>query len=139
MHKRDKPSKKDRPELSRLELAVMDVVWELGTGSSSQFIAAFQKRRPLAPTTIRTVLANLRRKGYLVRVPTVERGFRLKAAVSRAAVARRSLRDVLRTLFQGSLQQTIACLLSDEKLSDEEMKEIRRILESRSRGKKASS
>ncbi len=136
---RDRQAKKDRPELSRLELAVMDVVWELGSCSSSQVIAAFQKRRALAPTTIRTVLANLRRKGYLARVPTVERGFRLKATVSRAAVARRSLREVLTTLFQGSLQQTIACLLSDEKLSDEEMKEIRRILESRAEGKKVSS
>jgi BlaI family transcriptional regulator, penicillinase repressor len=136
MHKRERPSKNDRPELSRLELAVMDVVWELGTGSTSQIVAAFQKRRPLAPTTIRTVLANLRRKGYLARVPTVERGFRLKATVSRAVVARRSLREVLTTLFQGSLQQTIACLVSDEKLSDEEMKDIRRILESRAGGKK---
>src|SRR5687768_6979180 len=118
MQKRDEPSKKDRPELSRLELAVMDVVWELGTASSAQIVAVFQKRRPLAPTTIRTVLANLRRKGYLARVPTVERGFRLKAMVSRAVVARRSLREVFTTLFQGSLQQTIACLVSDEKLSD---------------------
>ena len=139
MDKRDKPAKTVRPELSRLELAVMDVVWDLGTASSSEIIIAFQKRRPLAPTTIRTVLANLRRKGYLTRVPTVERGFRLKAAVSRAVVARRSLREVFTTLFQGSLQQTIACLVSDEKLSDEEMKDIRRILESRSGGKKVSS
>jgi predicted transcriptional regulator len=133
------PSKKDRPELSRLELAVMDTVWELGTSSSSQIITAFQKRRPLAPTTIRTVLANLRRKGYLECVPTVERGFRLKATVSRAVVGRRSLREVLAILFQGSLQQAIACLLSDEELSDEEMKEIRRIIKSRAGGKKASS
>jgi predicted transcriptional regulator len=138
MDKRDRPAQNDRPELSRLELAVMDVVWELGTGSSSQIITAFQKRRPLAPTTIRTVLANLRRKRYLERVPTVERGFRLKAAVSRAVVARRSLREVLATLFQGSLQQAIACLLSDESLSDEEMKEIRRIIQSRAGGRKKS-
>jgi predicted transcriptional regulator len=135
----DRPSKNDRPELSRLELAVMDVVWELGTGNSSQIITAFQKRRPLAPTTIRTVLANLRRKGYLECVPTVERGFRLKATVSRAVVARRSLREVLATLFQGSLQQAIACLVSDERLSDEEIKEIRRIINSRAGGKKAPS
>ena len=136
MDKRDRPVKNDRPELSRLELAVMDVVWELGHGSSAEIIAAFQKHRHLAPTTIRTVLANLRRKGYLVCVPTVERGFRLKATVSRAAVARRSMRKVLTTLFQGSLQQAIACLVSDETLSDDEMKEIRRIIQSRAGGRK---
>jgi len=139
MDKRVGQVKNDLPELSRLELAVMDVVWELGTGNSAEIIAAFQKHRRLAPTTIRTVLANLRRKGYLECVPTIERGFRLKATVSRAVVARRSLREVLATLFQGSLQQAIACLLSDEKLSDEEMKEIRRIINFRVGGKKASS
>ena len=137
MEKRVGQTKNNLPELSRLELAVMDVVWELGTGSSAEIIAGFQKHRRLAPTTIRTVLANLRRKGYLECVPTVERGFRLKATVSRAVVARRSLREVLATLFQGSLQQAIACLLGDEKLSDEEMKEIRRIVNCRAGGKKA--
>jgi predicted transcriptional regulator len=129
-------TKADLADLSRLELAVMDIVWELGSASSSEIVAAFQKHRPLAPTTIRTVLTNLRRKGYLKRVPTVERGFRLKATVSRAVVARRSLREVLKTLFQGSLQQTIACLLSDESLSDEEMAEVRRLLESHTGRKK---
>ncbi len=115
--------------LSRLELALMDVVWELEECSSAEMITAFQKRRPLAPTTIRTVLANLRKKGYLQQVPTLERGFRWKPAVSRSTVAKRSLRDLLKNLFQGSPQQAIVCLLKEEKLSEQEMKEIRQILE----------
>jgi predicted transcriptional regulator len=129
----------DQPELSRLELAVMDVVWALGECSSAEVIAEFQKRRRLAPTTIRTVLANLRKKGYLQQVPTIERGFRLKATVSRSVVGGRSLREILANLFGGSLQQAIACLLKDEELSDAEMKEIRQILKSQGKGKKRSS
>src|SRR5262245_20514994 len=126
-----------RPDLSRLELAVMDVVWELGDCSSAEVIQAFQKIRPLAPTTIRTVLANLRKKNYIEPVPTIERGFRWKATVSRSAIARRSLRDVLKNLFRGSFQQAIACLLNDESVSDDEMQEIRRMIESRTNEKKA--
>jgi len=132
-----KPKKETRlPELSRLELDVMDVVWTLGECSSAEVIASYQERRPLAPTTIRTVLANLRKKGYLQPVPTVERGFRLKATVSRESIARRSMRDVFQNLFQGSLRQAIACLLSEEQPSDEEMEEIRQILASQSSKKK---
>ena len=74
--------KTDLPELSRLELAVMGVVWELGDCSSAEVIAEFTKRRRLAVTTIRTVLANLRKKGYLEPIPTIERGFRLRACMS---------------------------------------------------------
>jgi BlaI family transcriptional regulator, penicillinase repressor len=132
----DRPRKRSTskiPELSRLELAVMDVVWELGTCSSTEIVIEFQKRRRLAPTTIRTVLANLRKKNYLEQVPTIERGFRLRAAVSRSAVARRTLREMLGSLFQGSLQQAIACLLSEEQLSDDQMQEIRQLIESRTR------
>src|SRR5262245_58228350 len=136
--KSSKPADPTRPELSRLELAVMDVVWELGDCSSAEPIDAFQKIRPLAPTTIRTVLANLRKKKYIQPVPTIERGFRWKATVNRSTVARRSLRDVLKNLFQGSPRQAIACLLGDEELSDDEMSEIRQLLESRVPGKKKS-
>ena len=122
-----------RPELSRLELAVMDIVWLLGECTSAEVIAEFQKRRRLAPTTIRTVLANLRKKHYLEQVPTIERGFRLKATVSRSSVARRTLREMLGSLFQGSLQQAIACLLSDEQLTDDEMQELRQLIDSRAK------
>lgn len=124
------------PEMSRLELAVMDVVWELGECSSAEVISAYQQKRSLAPTTIRTVLANLRKKGYVQPVPTIERGFRLKATVSRAAIAKRSMRDVFQNLFQGSLRQAIACLLSEEQPSDQEMEEIRQIIASRTSKKK---
>lgn len=122
--------------MSRLELAMMDVVWDLGECSSAEVIEAFRKRRKLAPTTIRTVLAKLRKKGYLEPVPTIERGFRLKATLSRSAVAKRSLRELLKSLFKGSPRQAIAYLLSEEELSDEDMQEIRRIIKSRGTGEK---
>ena len=121
--------KTDLPELSRLELAVMGVVWELGDCSSAEVIAAFTKRRRLAVTTIRTVLANLRKKGYLEPIPTIERGFRLRARVTRDAVAGRTLRGLVGSLFGGSPRQAIAYLLKSERLDEAELKELRRLLD----------
>lgn len=115
--------------LSRLEMAVMDVVWRLGESGSSEIVEAVQKRRPLAPTTIRTVLANLRKKGYLAPVPSLDRGFRWRPAVTRQSVARRSVKELLRHLFEGSPRQAIAFLLSDEELSADDVAEIRRLLD----------
>jgi len=127
--------KTDLPELSRLELAIMDVVWVLGDCSSAEVIAEFTKRRRLAETTIRTVLANLRKKGYLEPIPTIERGFRLRARVSRDAVAGRTLRGLVANLFGGSPREAIAHLLQDERLDDAELKEIRRLLDEKRGGK----
>jgi predicted transcriptional regulator len=123
------------PDLSRLELEVMDVVWGLGECSSADVIEAYARKRDLAPTTIRTVLANLRRKGYLEPVPSLERGFRLRALVAREAVAHRTFPSLVRHLFGGSPREAIAWLLKSETIDDAELAEIRRML-AQKRGEK---
>ena len=130
-----KPRKtpRERPALSPLELQVMDVVWGLGDCTSAQVIEAFAERRRLAPTTIRTVLTNLRRKGYVKPIPTIERGFKLRPVVPREAVARRSVRDLLQSLFADSPQRAVAYLIEDADISDAELDELSRLIDGRKR------
>ena len=135
MAKKDKDQNKARPELSRLELEIMDVVWELGDCSSAEVIAAYRKTRPLAPTTIRTVLTNLRRKGYLEPIPTIERGFRVRAIVNRQSVAQRLMKGLLSGLFGNSPRQAIAYLLKEENVTAADLDEIRRLIDSQRKGK----
>ena len=122
-----------RPALSKLEIEVMNVVWELGDCTSAQVIAAFGEIRPLAPTTIRTVLTKLREKGYVKPIPSLERGFTFRPTVPRETVARRSLSDLVDTLFQDSPQQAIAWLLDDADITDADLDELRRLIEARKR------
>lgn len=125
-------SNKGRTELSRLEMQVMDIVWELGDCTSAEVIDRFaQKKRKLAPTTIRTVLANLRKKGYVKPIPSVERGYKLRATVKRAAVARKTLSGLIGNLFDGSPGQAIIHLLKDQKITDQELEEIRKLIASK--------
>lgn len=124
-----KGKKEEIKELSDLELAVMDVVWELGDCGSAEVVERFQARRPLAATTIRTVLASIEKKGYLERVPTVERGLRYRARVEREAVAGRSLRKLVSSLFGGSPRHAVAYLLRDGDLDDADLEEIGRMIQ----------
>jgi BlaI family penicillinase repressor len=135
MAKRNKDAGQVKPELSRLELEIMDVVWELGDCSSAEVIAAYQKKRQLAPTTIRTVLANLRKKGYLEPIPTIERGFRIRAIVNRESVAQRLMKSLLNCLFGNSPRQAIAYLLKEENVTAADLDEIRRLIDSQRKGK----
>ena len=130
MAERKKKQGRSRPALSPLELDVMNVVWGLGDCTSSQVIGEFGRIRPLAPTTIRTVLANLRSKGYVKPIPTIGRGFRLRPTVPRESVARRSLQELLASLFHDSPRQAIAYMLDDVDIPDSELDEIRRMIES---------
>lgn len=127
---RKKAEPAQRPELSRLETEIMDVVWRLGECSSTEVIAEYAPVRSLAPTTIRTVLANLRKKGYLEPVPTIEPGFRLRPTVARDSVIRRTLKNLVAGLLGGSPRQAIAYLLKDENLSDRDLDELRELIDS---------
>lgn len=133
------PKKKEtRPsDLSALELAVMNVIWELGECGSREVIEAYnaKAKRRLADTTIRTVMTNLRKKGYLEPVPTIERGIRFLPAVNRESTARRMFRQLISPLFGGSPSQAIAHLIKHEAISDQEIEEIQRMIESLKKGR----
>ncbi|MFA6240390.1 MAG: BlaI/MecI/CopY family transcriptional regulator [Candidatus Hydrogenedentales bacterium] len=121
----------DLPELSSLEREIMSVLWNLGECSSADVIEIYTRERPLAKTTIRTVLSNLRKKGYVEVVPSVDRGFRLKASVPRTTVAGRSLRDLVQTLFNGSPRHAISHLIKDEAIDQNDLDEIQQMIEAR--------
>jgi BlaI family penicillinase repressor len=125
---------RDLADLSRLEQEIMNVVWNLGECSSAEVIEVYTKKRELAKTTIRTVMANLLKKGYIEQVPSMERGYRYRPCVSRDAVAKRSLKQLVSGLFSGSPRQAIAHLLKDEGIDDGDLEEIRKMLDEEKRG-----
>lgn len=118
-----------RHDLSPLELDVMNVIWQLGECTSAQVIEEFQKTRDLANTTIRTVMSNIRRKGYIEMVPSVESRIHFRPRVSREQVARRTLKEMVGKLFAGSPREAIAFLLEDETLDPGELDEIRKMID----------
>jgi predicted transcriptional regulator len=125
------------PELSPLELEVMNVIWRLGECTSADVISEFTKKRKLANTTIRTVLANIRKKGYLEIVPSVEPRIRFRPRVTKRTVTRRTVRQLLQNMFGDSPREAIAFLLEEEDLDGKELDEIRKMLDEHARGGEA--
>ena len=123
------PARDTLPELSPLELDIMNVMWDLGECTSAQVIAEYRKKRELANTTIRTVLANIRKKGYVEVVASVEPRIRFRAKVSKQSVARRSVKQMLSSLFGGSTREAIAFLMKEENIDPSELEEIRRMID----------
>ena len=131
MARKKTKTRKRRAPLSPLELEVMDTIWDLGDCTSAQVTEAFRRKRLLAPTTIRTVMTTLRTKGFIEPIPTVGRAFVFRPKVKRETVARRSLKNLIASLFQDSPRQAIACLLEETDIPESELEEIRRKLEER--------
>ncbi len=117
-------------ELTGLELELMKIIWERGSATAAEVSEALGSERPLAATTIHTVLANMRKKGFIEPIPTIERALRFAPRVRQEAVANRSLHQVISDFFGGSTQRLMAHLLSNEKVDECELAELRKLLNS---------
>lgn len=113
------------------ELDVMGVLWDQGGATVAQVRERLQD--DLAYTTVLTVLRTLEEKGY---VGHVEEGkaYRYHPLVERRDAGTSVLRRMMRKLFKDSPELLLTHLVSDRRLSDEELRRMRDLLEERLEG-----
>jgi len=116
------------------ELEILKVLWRSGPVPLGQVCASLRRERPVASTTVATMLQVMLGKG-LVKRTRGPRGFLWSAKVSQEAAASRLLRKVLDHVFDGSAQRLVMHLLDEGKLSARDCQEIRRLLETADKGK----
>jgi predicted transcriptional regulator len=117
---------KPKPPLTPLELEIMKVLWETGPANVQTVQQTLE--RPLAYTTVQTMLNVLHRKGH------VKRSLKLKAyfyrpAISRADVVKQTMSDVLDKLFSGSASNMMMTLLKTKQLSPDDLARLRAMLD----------
>lgn len=114
--------------LTPLELDIMRVIWEKGNATAAEICDALKDSRSLADTTIHTMLSNMRKKGYIEPIPTVERALRFAPLISREHIAGNSLKRLILDFFGGSPKRLMAHLLSQGKVDERELAEIRQMI-----------
>ena len=115
------------PRLTKLEMQIMEALWEHGASSVREIQEAFsQKDRP-AYTTVQTMVYRLETKQAVRRVKKIGNAHIFEAAVSRSAAQRRLI-DELLSFFGGRSQPLMAHLIEAGKLTLEEVKEAEQIL-----------
>ncbi|HEX9631888.1 MAG TPA: BlaI/MecI/CopY family transcriptional regulator [Gemmatimonadales bacterium] len=114
--------------LTRRELDVMAVVWELGSATVSDVV----DRLPddLHYSTVLTVFRTLEAKGH-VRHVRDGKAFRYHPVTRPEDAGDRALRRLVDTVFRGSREMLVARLVSDEGIAPEELRRIRRRLTAR--------
>lgn len=115
------------PALSKLELRIMEVLWNRGTASIREIQESFPEKQRPAYTTIQTTVYRLEAKKAVGRVRKVGNFHVFEAAVSRD-VAQRRLIDDLITLFGGRTQPVMAHLIESGKLTLADVKEAEKTL-----------
>ncbi len=116
--------------LGHRERQIVEAVYRLGEASVGEVLAELPD--PPSYSTIRAMLGVLTEKGVLL---SRREGKRLLyRPVVAAEVARQTaLSNLLRTFFGGRMSDAVAALLdvSGEELSDAELKDIKRMIETR--------
>ena len=119
--------KNRRPALSRFELEIMEILWDLGEASVREVQEAIHERKRPAYTTVQTTVYRLEAKKALRRVKKVGNFHIFEAAVSRNAAQRRLIDDLL-GLFGGRTQPVMAHLIESGKLTLADVKEAEKML-----------
>ncbi len=118
------------PKLTKLELQIMEALWNGGASSIREIQEAFPERNRPAYTTIQTTVYRLEDKKALRRAKRISNADIFEAAISREA-AQRTLIDELLDLLGGRPQPVMAHLVESGKLTladvQEAEKELRKL------------
>jgi BlaI family transcriptional regulator, penicillinase repressor len=124
------------PKLTKLELKIMEALWNRGPSAIREIQEAFPERGRPAYTTIQTTVYRLEGKGALRRVKKIGNAHIFEAAVSRNAAQRRLIDDLL-ALFGGRTQPVMAHLIESGKLTLDDVQEAEKALKNLSAKEKS--
>jgi predicted transcriptional regulator len=115
------------PKLSKLELKVMDALWQTGPASVREIQERFPEKNRPAYTTIQTVLYRLEGKDAVRRTRKVGNAHIFEAVFTRKAVRRRVV-DELLGVFGGRAQPLVSHLIESGQLTLDDIDEARKTL-----------
>ena len=117
-----------RPRPSDLELQVLTVLWERGPSSVRAVMEALPDGKERAYTTVLSVMQVMEKKGLLGHTVQGQANI-YHPLVKRQQVLRPLMKELLRNVFGGSPALALQSLLDGGRVSDEELAEIRQVIQ----------
>ena len=112
------------------ELEILKVLWERGPCGLKQVCDGLRQSRPVATTTVATMLRLMLEKGLVERGEGEGvRGSVYAARVSRETASTGLVRRLVDMVFDGLARRLVAHMLECESLSERDRDEIRRLLD----------
>ncbi len=120
------PTKPPRP--TEAELAILRVLWQLGSGSVRDVHRTLNETKPTGYTTVLKMIQIMTEKGLVERDETVRPQI-YRPRYSQEHTQRQLLRDLLHRAFGGSVRTLVMQALATKKSSQEELKTIEKLLD----------
>jgi predicted transcriptional regulator len=123
------------PKLTKLELQIMEALWNRGASSIREIQEAFPDPDPPAYTTVQTMVYRLEAKNAIRRVKKIGNAHIFEAMISRSAAQRRLVDEFL-SFFGGRTQPVVAHLIESGRLTLEDVQEAEQTLRRLSKERK---
>lgn len=128
-------AKRSQPRPTDAELAILNVLWRRGPSTVREVHAALGKARATGYTTILKLMQIMAEKG-LVRRDERQRAHVYAARLAEHETQRQLVGDLLTRAFGGSAAKLVMHALATKQSSDEELAQIRQLLDEHERGAK---
>ncbi|MEQ8768565.1 MAG: BlaI/MecI/CopY family transcriptional regulator [Planctomycetota bacterium] len=121
-------------ELTDLQVAVMQVLWESPGATAQDVRAALEAdhRRELAPTTVATLLTRLEKRG-LIEHETIGRQYAYRARVSAEDIRGSMVRGLADRLFGGDVAQLVSHFLAEHEVAEGDLVKVREMIAAKER------
>lgn len=123
----------DDVQFTDRELDLMSVLWRLGSGTVNEVRECLQDEPGY--TSVLRIFQILEEKGH-VRHEAEGRAYRYFPTVGPEAAGRSALAKIVDKIFHGSAELTLARLVEERPISEDELRRMRRILDDLGRGRK---
>ena len=120
--------------LSRLELQIMETMWQHGRLAIREIQEHLPKGKSLAYSTVQTMVYRLEAKGAVRRTRKISNAHMFEAVVSRRDTSGRLIDDLL-SLFGGRTQTVMAHLAETGKLTMADIRETEKLIQDLQRKK----
>ena len=117
-----------RPDVSKAELEVARIVWQLGGATVRQVLERLPASRKIEYRTVQTYLRRLETKGYL-RGKRQGRSIFYAVRVRADRVIRETVTDFVSRLFDGDALPLFEHLISEQGLTGDEIRRLRDMLD----------
>lgn len=114
--------------LTGLQLSILRVLWERGEATTQDVREGLMGGRPLALTTVATIMSRLERKGVLTH-RREGRHYVYRATVSESGVRRSKVKELTENLFGGDPVALLSHLVRGDEVDADEVQRIREMLD----------
>lgn len=125
--------RRSSPHPTEAELEILRVLWDLAPCTVRQVHEALQGQRKTGMTTTLKMLQVMEEKGFVVR--TDDRPTQFSPALPKEQTRAGLLEDLAQKAFGGSMRKLLVHAVQDVDLSDEELAELRKLIDKAKRDK----